>query len=257
MAYVTKRHPEVVILYRVPYKVYARLTQATDNRHLKMAYHDGTLEVLSLRLLEHEVASNRLGIIVRTVAQELGLENDGAGGTTFRRVGEGPFKGKGKEPDESFYFANARRIPRDRELYIDSGDPPPDLWIEVDDRHSTKGRFPVYAALGVPEVWRYRARKKSLRFLRLVGKSYESIEHSISLPVLTPQLVLEALALGEQPPTNRNGSGSSASGSFSDSDLARSDPSLPRPAPEICPPSKATSPHPPADSRSSRRGSTR
>jgi Uma2 family endonuclease len=199
MAFVAERHPDVVVLYRVPYKVYVRLTRATDNRHLKMSYHDGTLEVLSLRLLEHERASKNLGLVVSTIADRLGLDYDGAGGTSFHRAGEGRFKGKGKEPDESFYLANARRLPRDRDVDLDSGDLPPDLWIEVDDRHSVKGRFPVYAALGVPEVWRYRARKNSLRFLRLVDGSYQPIDHSLGLPTLTPSLVLEALTLGENP----------------------------------------------------------
>jgi hypothetical protein len=141
MAYVTRRHPDVVVQYRVPYKVYARLARATDNRHLKMAYHDGTLEVLSFRPMEHEVSSRWLGIVVRTVAERLGFDYDGAGGATFHRAGDGPFKGKGKEPDESFYLATARQLPHDRELNLDSGDPPPDLWIEVDDRHSPQGRF--------------------------------------------------------------------------------------------------------------------
>ena len=33
-------------------------------------------------------------------------------------------------------------------------DPPPDLVIEVDVTHSSVPRMPIYAALGVPEVWR-------------------------------------------------------------------------------------------------------
>jgi Uma2 family endonuclease len=197
MAFVDKRHPHVVILHRVPYRAYARLTGVSDNRHLKMAYHDGTLEILSLRLFRHESASNRLGLVVTTVAQRLGVAYHGAGGTTFRRCGDGPFRGKGREPDASFYIASIGRLPLDREVDLDGGDPPPDLWIEVDGRLSSAGRLPVYASLGVPEVWRYRARRRTLRFLRLVGDSYEPIERSLALPALTPTLVLEALAFGE------------------------------------------------------------
>ena len=73
MAYVDKRHPHVVILHRVPYRTYVRLIGASDNRHLKMAYHDGTLEVISLRLYRHEKASFRLGCVVTTVADKLSL----------------------------------------------------------------------------------------------------------------------------------------------------------------------------------------
>ena len=198
MAYVDKRHPHVVILYRFPYRTYVRLTGATDNRHLKMAYHDGTLEVLSLRLFRHEKAAYRLGCVVITVAEMLGLAYHCTRGTTFHRSGDGPFRGKGKEPDQSFYLQNVERIPVEGEIDLDAGDPPPDLWIEVDGRHSTQGRWPVYAALGVPEVWSNRARKKSLRFLWLVDGRYEPVDRSHALPVLTPALVLEALSLGEK-----------------------------------------------------------
>ncbi len=193
----TRHRSHVTVLHQVPYKVYARLTQADANRHLKMAYHDGTLEIVSPNLMRHEVASRRLSTIVTTVANRWGLAYDGAGGATFRRGGSGVYQGKGKEPDGSYYFASVDRLPRDREPDLDAGDPPPDLWIEVDNRASSKGKLPVYAALGVPEVWRYRSGRKTLAFLRLNGDVYEPIDRSLALPALTPALVLEALGLGE------------------------------------------------------------
>jgi Uma2 family endonuclease len=33
-------------------------------------------------------------------------------------------------------------------------DPPPDLVLEVDVTHSSLNRLAIYAALGIPEVWR-------------------------------------------------------------------------------------------------------
>ena len=51
----------------------------------------------------------------------------------------------------------------------------------------------------MPEVWRYRARSKRLQFLGLVDGSFEPIERSLSFPLLTTALVLEALALGDDP----------------------------------------------------------
>jgi hypothetical protein len=73
----------------------------------------------------------------------------------------------------------------------------------VDNRGSSRGRLPVYAALGVPEVWRYRVRRGELRFVRLVDGAYEPLDRSLALPMLTPALVLEALALGAGPPRVR------------------------------------------------------
>lgn len=198
MATVTDRKgSEVVVLHRVPYQFYAMLTNATANRHLKMAYHDGILEIVSPRRWEHERPSIRIAVIVRTVAEHLDLAYESTAGTTFRKKGEGPFKGKGKEPDQSFYLASLDCIVNHRDIDIDAGDPPPDLWIEVDNRISSAGRLPVYADLGVPEVWRYRAPKKTLQFLNLINGDYQAIDRSLALPVLTPKLVLEALALGD------------------------------------------------------------
>jgi hypothetical protein len=55
----------------------------------------------------------------------------------------------------------------------------------------------LYAALGVPEVWRYRTKTSRLWFGRRQGDAYVPIEQSLALPMLSPRLVLEALSLGD------------------------------------------------------------
>jgi len=72
-------------------------------------------------------------------------------------------------------------------------DPPPSLWIEVDNWGHSGSRLPIYAGLGVPEVWRYRARRRTLWFGRLAGNRYEEIGESVALPGLTPAMVLALL----------------------------------------------------------------
>jgi Uma2 family endonuclease len=197
MATKVKRTTAATVICGVDFQDYVKLLAVPGNRHLRMAYHDGILEIVSPKLRKHEIPSGRIRIIITTVADHLGLLYDGTGSYTYRRSGNGPKRGKGKEPDQSFYFANAGRIPRDRDPDLDAGDPPPDLWVEVDHRVSSSARLPVYAALGVPEIWRYRKKnEQSMEFLRLIDGSYESIDRSLSLPVLTPALVLEALELG-------------------------------------------------------------
>jgi Uma2 family endonuclease len=198
MASVTPRASRVLALQGVPYKVYVRLRDDPRNDHLRMTYFDGTLEVMS-PATRHEYPSRRFGIIIYEIVTALGIECQGLRSTTFRKRGESTDKekGKGKEPDECFYFANVHRIVSQDDVELDAGDPPPDLWIEIDNRSSSLGKLPLYAALGIPEVWRYRVRRKTLWFGRLVDGGYEPIERSLSLPMLTPTLVLEALALGE------------------------------------------------------------
>jgi Uma2 family endonuclease len=189
------RVPTPTVLRGVLYHEYVKLRDEPANGHLRMTYHDGVLEIMSPES-RHEIPSRRFGLIVFVLAEELDIAYQGTSSTTFRRGVVGLKKGNGKEPDESFYFAHAMEILGKHPIDLDR-DPPPDLWIEVDNRASSRGRLPVYAALGVPEVWRYRVATGRLWFGRLVdGGIYEPIERSLCLPMLTPSLVREALALG-------------------------------------------------------------
>ncbi|HWE37085.1 MAG TPA: Uma2 family endonuclease [Isosphaeraceae bacterium] len=187
--------PAPTVLRGVPWSTYVRLRDEPRNYGLRMTYYDGTLEIMSPEYI-HEASSERLGSLVRAAAKHSNLAYIAAGSTTFRLPGQRKRKGHGKEPDRCFYIASVPRIRGKKNLDFPA-DPPPDLWIEVDNRGSSRGRLPVYARLGVPEVWRYDARKNTLWFGRRAGETYEAIEHSLCLPILTPARTLEALALGE------------------------------------------------------------
>jgi len=49
-------------------------------------------------------------------------------------------------------------------------DPPPDLVVEVDFTHTDIDKNRLYAAMGVPEFWRYNGRE--WRIYQLQGESY-------------------------------------------------------------------------------------
>ncbi|MCA1685844.1 MAG: Uma2 family endonuclease [Planctomycetia bacterium] len=179
------------VLRGVTYDVYVALCDNPRNDHLRMTYHDGVLEIVS-PAYRHERGSTLLALVIRAYAASTGLECLGAGSTTFRKGLPGQLKGKGKEPDESFYFTHLDVIgPKDTiDLNVD---PPPDLWIEVDNRASSAGKLPLYAALGIVEVWRYRPRRRRLWIGRLADGSYSEVDESRCLPGLTPTLLLEFL----------------------------------------------------------------
>jgi Uma2 family endonuclease len=187
---------EGVVLRGIRYRDYLALRDNPVNFHLRMTYYNGTLEIMSPEAT-HERPSHRVSIFISVLCEELDIEFEGLGSTTFRRGEKKLKKGHGKEPDECFYFVNAPKIQGKGKIDLDF-DPPPDLWLEVDHRSSSKGKLPVYAALGVPEVWRTWAKSGRVWFGRLAkdGKSYDDIDRSLVLPMLTPALVVEALALG-------------------------------------------------------------
>jgi Uma2 family endonuclease len=175
----------------VTYDEYVRIRDHPGNGRTRLVYHNGVLEIMSPEF-RHEVGAERLGMIVRAVASAFQIRCVGARSTTFRRGQPGLPRGFGKEPDCSFYFAHAATVWGKETIDLEI-DPPPDLWIEVDNRASSRGRLPLYAALGVPEVWRYRARCGTLWFGRLEGGAYVPIDRSLSLPMLTPAIVLDLL----------------------------------------------------------------
>lgn len=188
--------PRPCRVFGVSYGSYVQIRDDPRNDGLRLTYFDGVLEIMSPEYT-HERGSEGLGLIVRIVAEVFSIDCDGSGSTTFRRGELAEPKGHGKEPDRSFYCANGPAIRGKATIDLEV-DPPPDLWIEVDNRSSSRGQLPLYAAPGIPEVWQYRVLRRTLRFFRLndAGDGYESIERSRCLPMLKPDAVLDALEQG-------------------------------------------------------------
>jgi Uma2 family endonuclease len=187
-----------VVLRNVPWEVYSFLRGDDANGHIRMSYFKGTLELMSPRY-RHERSTSRLGQLVMTIAEVMDIPCTESRSTTFRREEEEA----GKEADTSFYIANEERI-RDKDEIDLAIDPPPDLAIEVDDLGDSRTKLPIYAALRVPEVWRCDAKASVVWFGRLqVDGTYASLDRSECLPMLTPDRVLEALALCRGLPESR------------------------------------------------------
>ena len=196
------RTADGTVLRGVDWESYVKMRNHPGNGHLRMSYLDGTLILMSPAYF-HDFYGRRLAMVVDQVTEALQIYVQGTATTTLRRKGGGRRKGSGKEPDYGFYFGeNARRMHRRPELDLDV-DPPPDLAIEVDYKSDSARALKLYARLGIPEVWRYKPKTRALWFGRLVGDTYETVEHSHNLPRLTPSLVLFALSkideMGETP----------------------------------------------------------
>lgn len=116
------------------------------------------------------------------MAEELEVDLQGLGSTTFRRED----LDRGFEPDACFYIQNAARIRGKTELDLRT-DPPPDVVIEVDITNPSINKFPIFAQLGVPEVWRYQRRRWMI--LVLEGEGYVEREGSTALPGLTGAVI--------------------------------------------------------------------
>jgi Uma2 family endonuclease len=140
-----------VIMHGVSWKTLQQLLADRGERcGVLFAYDRGTVE-LRMPSQEPEWIKTILTQVVDAIAFARDLHYRSLGSTTFVRED----LARGFEPDACFYLAHADAIAPERPLDL-TVEPPPDLVIEVDITHSSLDKLPIYAALGVPEIWRYR-----------------------------------------------------------------------------------------------------
>jgi Uma2 family endonuclease len=167
------------ILDGVAWEDYLKLLDATPDLYLRHTYDGWTLEMMSPRQ-EHDWLGKLIARMIEAFALAVDLPIKSTGSTTIR-----PAKGgRGLQPDQSYYLANEPLV-RGKDKYDPRIDPPPDLAIEVDVTRTSVPRMPVFAKIGVPEVWRLDKRGE-LRFFRLAKAKYEVVEYSVSFPFLKP-----------------------------------------------------------------------
>lgn len=182
-----------VILHNASWGTYERLMDERGDRRVpRFAYDRGELEIMSPST-EHESAAYLLELLVALFAGETGVNVYGVGSMTFKRED----LERGFEPDACFYVQNEERMrgkPR-----IDLGiDPPPDLVIEIDITNPSLSKFPIYAQIGVPEIWHHDGERVAIFELR--GGEYAEVAESTVLPPLAgpalSRFVEESRSLG-------------------------------------------------------------
>lgn len=120
-------------------------------------------------------------------------------GVDFLGRGHHPFNHAEKrirfEADLSYYVSNLDRVRLLPKIELEC-DPPPDLVVEVDISRNSERKLLMYAALGIPEVWRCEGGK--IGIYRLAGREYKSVAKSSILPAVTAAQLTKLLAEGER-----------------------------------------------------------
>ncbi len=196
MATVATPVEQRVILYGVSWETYERLlAERQDAAGPRFTYDEGELEIMVVSA-GHEGPNRILARLVDVAAEELGIDAHPLGGLTIKRSD----LHKGFEPDSCFYFANAPAV-RDKEQIDPAIDPPPDLIIEVDVSRSSLPRPPIFAAFGVPEVWRYDGSRVIIYHLK--GGEYSEARHSAALPPVTGEAATRFLEESRSMPSTQ------------------------------------------------------
>jgi Uma2 family endonuclease len=151
------------------------MAEVGGDRAWRIAYDRGVLE-LRMPLEEHEEPKGLLESFIEAIADELQIEVRKLGSLTLERED----LSRAVEPDSCFYIQN-EAVVRGRKISLPD-DPPPDLVIESDYTNSSVNKQSIYAALGVPELWRY-THQTLLVYARVDG-DYEQRDASLVFPFL-------------------------------------------------------------------------
>lgn len=152
---------------------------------VRVSYDHGRVEIMS-PTTEHEEYKDLILRIAHILAEELGVALEPRGSSTFKRKR----LLKGAEPDASFYVKNAAAIVGKRRIDL-SVDPPPDVVVEIDITSESLSKFPIYAVLGVPEIWRYDG--KQAYIYHLGDEDYVESPASRSFRGLTAQAITDSI----------------------------------------------------------------
>ncbi|MGH7202336.1 MAG: Uma2 family endonuclease [Planctomycetaceae bacterium] len=168
-----------MVLRDVPWNLYVALRDLERNWGIRMTYDQGVLELMS-PARRHERPTRLLDRFVFVLADELNRPISSCGMTTLRRED----LDKGCEPDSGYYVDHEEEMRSHDDLDL-SEHPPPDLVIESDHTSSSLPRMPIYAAMRVPELWRYDGATLQFYVLDANGE-YVPQERSAAFPEITP-----------------------------------------------------------------------
>jgi Uma2 family endonuclease len=179
-----------VVFYGVTWNDYEAMLRIVGERSIRVTYNQGTMEVFMLSL-GHQSDAYLLGRIVDTLTEGLEVPVVGGDTTTHKRKD----LGKGAEPDKCYWLRErAARMLGKRKLDLNV-DPHPDLMVEVDFAHSSLDRLQIFAALGIPEVWRCKGRKLEFLHLQKTG-TYRARATSRNFPGLPATVAARFLQQG-------------------------------------------------------------
>ncbi|NJO80694.1 MAG: Uma2 family endonuclease [Cyanobacteria bacterium RM1_2_2] len=164
------------------------LLELGETRQTRLTYLRGKLEMMT-PVEAHERCSKLIDSLILVVVDVLGMPIASLVPVMLSNAEIGC----ATEPDACYYWEN-----RPFQLEIDlTQDAPPNLLVEVALTQSKLEKLPIYAALGIPEVWRYVTTagedmlKGKLLIYELQTDGYVQRSNSPAFPFLPAERVLK------------------------------------------------------------------
>jgi Uma2 family endonuclease len=145
-------------------------------QHARVTYDDGRMEIMT-KTGWHEVIKKAVARVLEHYSFVMDIPIKGLGEATCKDKD----KRKGVESDECYYIGSKMLLDSKGFLDLKKG-PPPDLAIEAEVTRTSIPKKPIYARLGVPELWRVNF--EGITVLRLEDKGYAVREASTYFPKL-------------------------------------------------------------------------
>ncbi len=184
MVAVIETPPEHMVFRHISWDAFERILADIGETHHRITYQDGDLEFMTTSL-EHDNYGRWIGRLIYLLTFELSLPLRTGGSTTLKKA----LRKVGLEPDECFWIKNESRM-RGKKKWNALTDPPPDLAIEIDITSSWLDRLAIYAALEIPEVWRFDGESLKILILGANGK-YKERAKSSAFPALPMEEFVE------------------------------------------------------------------
>ncbi|HEY3998237.1 MAG TPA: Uma2 family endonuclease [Candidatus Xenobia bacterium] len=170
---------------------YSKVLDLIGDRHIHVTYDRGRLEILSPGT-KHERGKSVLSHVLEHLMEANEVDYEIGGMVTLRRED----LDRGLEPDECYWIQHCVKMRAQDTLDL-LEDPPPDLAIEVEVTKTVIERLPVYAALGVPEVWRLKRDGQVEILVRTPAGEYQTVPSSPSLPGLPMATIYQFMGLSK------------------------------------------------------------
>ncbi|MGH9766644.1 MAG: Uma2 family endonuclease [Blastocatellia bacterium] len=183
-----------LLLRGVSWETYNQVSRALEPHQpsVSLTYYHGALEIM-VASYEHEKWKGITGDIVKLIAGVMEIDYVSSAQTTFQLE----YQTGGFEGDDSFYFSYLEQLRQMDEIDL-AKDPAPDLVIEIDISNPSINKLPLFADLGISEVWRYH--KGNLKIYHLSNGGFFEAEGSAFLPGVTAQAVTELIAASQSLP---------------------------------------------------------
>lgn len=195
MATTAAQQEQRIVLKNVSWQLYEHLLEMQrDHSTPRFTYNQGVLEIVSPSA-KHEQLKDLIVLIVNALAEAREMDVVGLGSTTFSRQD----LDRGFEPDACFYLTNIGRVKGKEEIDL-SSDPPPDIVVEIDVTSPSIKKMPIFAALGVMEVWHYEDASERWRIFRLAGGGYTEQAESGWFPKFTAATLAQFVSDNERQP---------------------------------------------------------